>query len=106
MSDKPMPVVLENWRPLLRNTLRGFATVRVGALKISDVAIHQKNDRSWAQLPAKPQMNSDGMARRSQEGKILYTPVIEWATRDASERFSEGVIAAVTAQFPEAMNGQ
>lgn len=103
MSDKPMPVALENWRPLIRNTLRGFATVKVGALKISDVAVHRKNDRAWAQLPAKPQINQDGSARRNQEGKIQYSPVIEWATREASDRFSEGVVAAITADHPEAL---
>ena len=103
MSDKPMPVVLENWRPLVRNTLRGFATVRVGALKISDVAVHVKNDRTWAQLPSKPQIGQDGIARRNDAGKIQYSPVIEWTTRESADRFSDGVVAAINGEHPDAL---
>lgn len=103
MSDKPMPVELVNWRPLIRNTLRGFATVKIGAMKIADVAVHRKNDRTWAQLPAKPQMNQDGTARRNADGKIQYTPVVEWATREAADRFSDGVAAAVLREQPDAL---
>lgn len=101
-EQKPMPVELISWKSIERNTLRGFAVVRLGALKISDVAIHRKGDRAWAQLPAKPQISSDGNVRRGDTGKILYVPVIEWATRESSDRFSEAVVAAVEAQNPGA----
>tara|TARA_R110000822_G_scaffold132056_2_gene269194 strand:- start:2134 stop:2448 length:315 start_codon:yes stop_codon:yes gene_type:complete len=103
MTDKPMPVVILEWKPLERNTLRGFAKIKLGALKIHDVAVHTKGDRSWAQLPAKPQMNADGTARRNNDGKMQYTPVIEWETREASDRFSASVVAAINQANPGAI---
>lgn len=101
MSErKPMAVTLVQWKSLQRNTLRGFAVIEMGALRVSDVAVHRKNDRAWAQLPAKPQIQSDGTVRRNHEGKAQYTPVIEWTNRDSSDRFSEAVIAAIEEQHP------
>jgi hypothetical protein len=105
MSDsKLMPVQILEWKEMNRNTLRGFAKIKLGALKIHDVAVHTKGDRSWAQLPAKPQVGSDGMARKNQDGKMQYTPVIEWETREASDRFSASVVAAIQAAHPGAVD--
>ena len=103
MSDKPMPVVILEWKAMDRNTLRGFAKIKLGALKITDVAVHTKNDKAWAQLPSKPQVTSDGTVRRSNEGKLLYTPVLEWETREASDRFSVSVVAAINEAYPGAI---
>ena len=45
-----LTVTCADWRPLRRNTLRGFARVRVVELDLTihDVAIHEKNGRTWA----------------------------------------------------------
>ncbi len=103
MSDKPMPVVILEWKPVNRNTLRGFAKIKLGALRIHDVALHCKGDKAWAQLPAKPQVTSDGTVRKNSDGKALYVPVIEWETRDASDRFSTSVVAAIEEAYPGCM---
>lgn len=102
MSDRPMPVQILEWKALNRNTLRGFAKIKLGALRIHDVAVHTKDKRSWAQLPAKPQINADGSARKNQDGKIQYSPLIEWETREASDRFSASVVAALEESHPGA----
>lgn len=104
MSDR-MPVTILSWKPLVRNSLRGFASIRLGAaLKIHDVAIHvHENGRRWAQLPAKPTIQQDGTAKRDANGKIQYVPIMEWIDRAASDKFSESVIAALQADFPEAI---
>ena len=100
-TASPMPISLLEWKPLSRNSLRGFATVRLGqSLKISDIAVHAANGRRWAQLPARPALNTDGTARRDENGKIQYIPLMKWLDRDASDRFSEGVIAAIEREYP------
>lgn len=100
-----LPVVLLEWKPLQRNTLCGFASIRLGAtLKIHDVAVHRHaGGRCWAQLPAKPMISADGTAKRDANGKVQYVPLMEWTDRAASDRFSEAVIAAIEAQHPGAV---
>lgn len=100
----PMPVAILAWRPLTRNTLRGFATVRLGAaLKINDVAVHRhENGRCWAAMPSKPVILPDGSAKIGDNGKQIYVPILEWTDRAASDRFSESVVAALEFDHPGA----
>ena len=105
MSANPMPVSIIDWKPMRRNTLCGFAKILVGrSMTINDVAVHFKNGRGWAQAPGKPQIGSDGMVRKDESGKIQYTPVIQWIDRDASDRFSDGVVQALLAAHPNALS--
>jgi hypothetical protein len=98
-----IPLVLLSWKPLVRNSLRGFAKVRIGrAMIVHDVAVHNSGGRRWAQLPAKPQVDASGVAKRDDRGKILYTPLVEWADRETADRFSESVISAVEELNPGA----
>jgi hypothetical protein len=100
-----MQVSLTEWRPLRRNTLLGFASVRVGALMIHDVTLHAASGKRWTGLPAKPRLAPDGTAMRDDKGKILYTPVIAWTNRDTADRFSNAVIAAVDREHPGDADG-
>jgi hypothetical protein len=105
VSDR-MPVAILQWKPLSRNSLRGFASIRLGAaLKIHDIAVHvHENGRRWAQLPAKPIVQQDGTVKRNADGKIQYAPMMEWADRAASDKFSESVISAIEEGFPDALS--
>ena len=101
MSDKPMPVELVTWKSVQKGGLRGFADVRLGALRINGVMIYRKTDGgAWAALPSKPSVNSDGTVYRGTDGKPKYTPILEWANRDTSDRFSLAVIAAIEQDHP------
>lgn len=104
MSDsKAMPISLLGWKAMQKNSLRGFASVRVGkSLVIEDCPVHCSNGKRWAALPSKPLIDKDGLAQRDPAGKIKYVPLIKWTDRDASDRFSEGVIAAVEREHPGA----
>ena len=101
MSGSQMPVALLEWKAVRKNTLRGFAKVRLGrSMSIKDIATHVKNGRRWVQLPAKPIINQDGTAKKDDAGKILYVPVIEWTDREAADRFSQAVIEAIDREYP------
>lgn len=102
-----MPVSLLDWKPMVKNTLRGFAGVRIGqSLIVRDVPVHcfvgENGGRRWASLPSKPVLGKDGNAVRDEKGKIKYAPILEWADRGASDRFSEAVIDAVEREHPGA----
>lgn len=101
---EPMRVALLEWRALERNTLRGFAVVQVGGLKIKDITVHEKNGTRWVGLPAKPVIGADGKAQTDDRGKIRYAQILEWATKDAAERFGAGVCRAVEAAYPDAFD--
>jgi hypothetical protein len=101
MPEQPMPIVLLEWKPLKQNSLRGFATVRIGAaLKVADVTVHCSSGRRWASLPSKVQMGKDGVALKNELGKFKYVPIISWMDKATADRFSEGVIQAIEAQYP------
>lgn len=98
-----MPVALLDWKEMKRNSLRGFAKIRVGkTLILHDVAVHTANGRRWASPAAKPQIDKDGAVLRDDRGKMKYVPIVEWGTREASDAFSAGVIAAVEREHPGA----
>jgi hypothetical protein len=93
-----LTVTCADWRPLRRNTLRGFARVRVAELELTihDVAIHEKNDRVWAQLPARPWIK-DGALVTDDSGKTQYSPIMEFGRKEVRDAFSRAVIAALAA---------
>jgi hypothetical protein len=100
-SDAGIAVVA--WKPLLKNTLRGFATIKLrNGLTIYDVAVHTSHGKAWASLPSKPILGADGQAQRDREsGKVRYVPMLEWPDRATADRFSAAVITAVEAAHGE-----
>jgi len=98
-----MPLSLLAWKAVTKNTLRGFATVRLGkALSIKDVAVHTSHGKRWASLPSKPMMDAAGNVKKNDQGKTQYVPILEWLDRETADRFSEGVIEAVEREHPGA----
>jgi hypothetical protein len=103
-STQPkLTVRCREFKPLVRNTLRGFAEVHIGELRltINDVAVHTKGGRCWAQVPAKPQVRNGALVKND-EGKIQYIAMLAWDTRAVADAFSDAVVAAVRALAPDA----
>lgn len=95
-----MQISLTDWREMRRNSLRGFASVRIGGLLVRDIAVHNSHGKRWVSLPSKPIINSDGVARRQDNGKIQYAPILEWSRRELQDEFSEAVIEALEREHP------
>jgi hypothetical protein len=105
-GNRPFASLL-SWKPLQRNSLRGFAAIRLGrALKIADVAVHCSHGKRWTQLPSKPMIDGAGAAVRDDKGKIRYVPLLEWLDKDAADKFSQAVIEAVEREYPGATEGE
>jgi hypothetical protein len=103
-----LTVRCDDFRPLRRNTLCGFASVflpEIG-LRIKDVTIFEKGSKRWAGLPAKPQISKDGTVIRDDAGKQQYVSILEFSSRDISDAFSAAVIRAVLEHSPDAFDGE
>lgn len=88
------------WRPLVKNTLRGFADVELPiGLTIREVHVHCKNDKLWAALPSRPQIGADGQPRLV-DGKLAYSPILEWRSQELRQAFSARVIELVRESHP------
>ncbi len=87
-----------DFRPLAKNTLVGFARIRIRELKliINDVTLHQKGAVRWAGVPAKPQFR-DGALVTGDDGKLAYVSVLEFEDRPARDAFSAALWRAVEA---------
>lgn len=104
-----LTVTVTDFRPYHRNTLRGFATVHVDELKLTihDLAVHQHdNGKRWVGLPAKPVIDSSGVAKRNAEGKLEYAKLLSFDSRGVSDAFSEAVIAALLEFESSALNAE
>jgi hypothetical protein len=102
-TDK-LSIEVEAFTPRRSNTLLGFCTVIVPEmhLRIHDLAVHEKNDKRWVSLPAKPWIDRDGTAKRGENGKMLYATVLEFTDPGTRNAFSDRAIAALLAKFPRA----
>jgi hypothetical protein len=79
-----------DWRPLPRNSLLGFAKVEFASgLIISDVTVLTGERRPWASPPSKPMISRDGAVMKDDKGKIRYTPIVEFATKDVRNKWSD-----------------
>lgn len=97
---------LLQWKPLVKNSLRGFASVELpSGLRILEIPILiSSRGKAWAALPSKLQLERDGQPRRDANGKLIYAPVLEWRDRDLADRFSAAVIALVDEKHPDAID--
>jgi hypothetical protein len=103
-----LEIVCVDFKPLQKNTLRGFATIKIPVLRMvfKDVALHHKGNTRWAALPGKPQLSKDGVAIRGADGKIAYSPVFEFDDRQVRYAFSDAVVRAVEAFAPSAFEAE
>jgi hypothetical protein len=92
------------WRPQRQNTLRGFVVVEMpSGMIMAGVTIHRaEQGAEWASPPSKPMVGHDGIALKDGAGKLQYTPIISFKSRDLRDRFSKAVIEALGVAHPEA----
>jgi len=99
-----MIATLDDWRPLAKNTLRGFARVRLPeGILLHDVAVHVRDGKAWASPPGRPAIGRDGAHIRDAAGKPSFTPTITFTSRADADAFSAAIIDAVRARHPEVL---
>jgi hypothetical protein len=97
-------VTIEEFRPVLKNTLRGFASVAFpSGMIVEEVSLHVSEGRAWASAPARPMLNATGTAMLDEHGKPRWKPFIRFRDRATRDTWSDLVIAAVRQTYPEAL---
>jgi hypothetical protein len=100
-ADRPR-MRLVGWRPMLRNSLRGFADVELPCgLRILDCPVLESHGKTWAALPSKPVVTRDGTVSKIND-KIQYAQMLEWRSRELSDTFSARIVALVRQTHPDA----
>jgi hypothetical protein len=87
------------------SSLRGFAKVVLpSGMTLTDVAIHVGDERAWASPPSRPMLNRDGIALRdAATGKIRYSPIISFSSKELRYRFSDAIIEAMRLARPDVL---
>ena len=84
----PGEFIATDWRPFAKNTLRGFLTLETpSGMILHGCSVHEKGTSRWIGLPAQKFTKDDGTTS--------YTPVVEFASREARDRFNGAAVRAV-----------
>ncbi|MHC4474095.1 MAG: hypothetical protein ACYTEL_00520 [Planctomycetota bacterium] len=83
-----MSVEITQFREYKKNTLQGFATVRLTGvgLEIRDITVHSKNSSGWLGLPAKP---------FEKDGKTQWMPLVKFYEKARWDEFQEETLKAL-----------
>ena len=97
---------LVEWRPMVKNTLRDFVSTELpNGLTIREMPVLVGKNGPWVSLPAKPQIDGGGQVRRDPNGKIAYTAILNWRSKDLADRFSRAVVDLLLTHHPRALSG-
>lgn len=96
MTTPKLTVEVVEWKAMERNSLRGFVSVRIPAMRltIKDCTVHEQGDRRWVGLPGKAQIGRDQEVIR-RDGKIQYSPTVAFDSKDVGEAFGAAVLRAL-----------
>jgi hypothetical protein len=95
-------VVIEDFKLMTRNSLRGFARVRMPSGVIyHDCAVHQRGSIRWASPASKPMIGAYGTQMRGADGKAAWQPIISFVSKEVRDQFSRAIVAAIEAAHPE-----
>ena len=79
---------ISDWKPFTKNTLRGFFTVKTpSGMVLHNCSLHVKNGSRWVGLPAQKYT--------AKSGETSFTPIVEFVSREAANRFRDAVLAAL-----------
>jgi hypothetical protein len=93
-----------DFRPLTKNTLRGFCKMRIRELNlvVSDISVRQQGSARWAGLPAKPQIRDGAVVVDPTTHKPAHVAILEFETKATRDAFSAAVINALLDRYPDA----
>ena len=95
-------ILIRDWRPMRKGSLLGFAKVELpSGLIISDVTILTGEHGPWASPPSKPMVGRDGTVLTDDKGKVRYSPIVEFNSKECRNRWSGAVIEAMRSAYPE-----
>ena len=102
------PIVISDWKSRQSGTLRGFFTTTLpSGLVLHELMLHERDDKWWISFPSKPMMGTDGIALRDERSKVRYgAPLVEFASPQARNRFSDQVLEALRQAPPQSVRSE
>jgi hypothetical protein len=99
----PPAIAISNWKSRDSGTLRGFFSASLpSGLDLHELMLHRRDGSWWLSFPSKPMLGTDGAALRDERGKVRYSaPLVSFASRQARDRFTEQMLAALRQAQPE-----
>jgi hypothetical protein len=67
--------------------------------------LRERDGKRWVGIPCTLQATADGRVLKDDNGKLLYWPIIKFASKEAANRFSDEVFALLEAHHPDAFDG-
>lgn len=90
----PSSPIISNWKPFVKNTLRGFFSVELSSgLVLHQCTLHRGQNNDWIGFPASAQVR-DGQAVMF-HGKQQWNKLIEIPDRQRREAFQASVLDAL-----------
>lgn len=79
------------FKPLVKSTLRGFFSVRLpSGMILHNCTLHEKGGSRWIGPPSQKYERQGGVPG--------WAPIVEFASRDASDKFKDLCLAALDAK--------
>jgi hypothetical protein len=93
--------LIEEFKAVRKDSLRGFARVRLpSGMILHDTGIYYNGETWWAAPPSKPVLDRSGR-QIVKAGKRQYQPTVSFVSRGKGDCFTDGVIAALRVSHPE-----
>jgi hypothetical protein len=81
-------IQIADFKPHEKNTLKAFFTATLpSGLVLDDLMLHQKGDARWVSFP--------GREYKDAQGNKQYARFIEFANREAADRFRNAMLEAL-----------
>ena len=81
-------MLVSNWQAHQKNTLQSFLSLTLpSGLVIHNCTFHRQGEARWIGLPSRHYVKDDG--------STSYAPLVEFATKEARQRFQAEALDAV-----------
>jgi hypothetical protein len=95
-------ILVTDWKPRHSGTLHGFCTVHLpSGMILHEVSIHTRSGSWWASPASKPMLSRDGTALRDEAGKVRYSSIVSFDSKQTRDRLSQAVVDALRRAHPE-----
>ena len=97
-------VVIEDLKPIIKNTLRAFCRSRFpSGMIMADIAIHVSDGHAWASPPAIRMIDRSGAPMLDSNGKQRWQPIITFSSKAVRDAWSKAVLEGVQNQYPDVL---
>jgi DNA-binding cell septation regulator SpoVG len=97
-------VEIKQFKSVLKGAVLGVVDVQLDSgMVLHGCMIFAKEDRVWANAPSERVMDRAGQPMTSLVGKPVYRDIVSFKDRKTQQRWSDGVIAALRAKYPDVL---